>query len=86
MTTPLVQIDTNYWKSPAARSGHCEEPPPPGVSRRSFLEAAGFAASLAALSGCGRAPTEYLPAAAAQTDDVKPGRARSFASTCGECP
>ncbi len=86
MTTPLVQIDMQYWKSPAARDGYRENPLPPGVNRRSFLEAAGFATSLVALGGCQRAPTEYVPVLNAETDNVRPGRARSFASTCGECP
>lgn len=85
MTAPHDTTTAKYWKSPAARAGLREEPPLPGVNRRSFLEAAGFAASLAALGGCQRAPTTVVPSLANETDNVRPGRARSFATTCGGC-
>ena len=60
MTPPHDTTTAKYWKSPAARAGLREEPPLPGVSRRGFLEAAGFAASLTALGGCERAPTTVV--------------------------
>ena len=85
MTAPHDITTAKYWKSPAAREGLREEPPLPGVSRRNFLEAAGFATSLVALGGCQRAPTTVVPALANETDNVRPGRARSFATTCGGC-
>jgi molybdopterin-containing oxidoreductase family iron-sulfur binding subunit len=85
MTVPPTTTRAENWKSPAARAGQREDPPLPGVNRRSFLEAAGFATSLAALGGCQRAPPTVVPALANETDNVRPGRARSFATTCGGC-
>ncbi|RIK84604.1 MAG: [Fe-S]-binding protein [Planctomycetota bacterium] len=85
MTAPHDTTTAKYWKSPAARAGLREEPPLPGVNRRGFLEAAGFATSLVALGGCQRAPTTIVPALTNDTDNVRPGRARSFATTCGGC-
>ncbi len=56
------------------------------VSRRWFLEAAGFSVSLAAVAGCGRAaPQTALPFAVAPAEMI-PGRMRSYASTCSGCP
>ena len=54
-------------------------------SRRQFLEAAGFTMSLAAISGCGRAPTEVALPFAIQPEGVVPGRMQSYASTCAGC-
>lgn len=85
MTAPHDTTTGTYWKSPAACAGLREDPPLPGVSRRGFLEAAGFAASLAAIGGC-QPPTTVVPAVANETDNVRPGRIRSFATTCGGCP
>ena len=58
---------------------------PTEISRRRFLEAAGFTLSIAAISGCGRAPTETALPFAVQPEGVTPGRMRSFASTCAGC-
>ena len=55
------------------------------VSRRQFLEAAGFTMSLAAISGCGRAPIETALPFAVQPEGVVPGRMQSYAATCGGC-
>ncbi len=54
-------------------------------NRRQFLEAAGFTMSLAAISGCGRAPTEVALPFAVQPEAVIPGRTQSYAATCGGC-
>jgi molybdopterin-containing oxidoreductase family iron-sulfur binding subunit len=56
------------------------------ASRRQFLEAAGFTMSLAALSGCWRAPTVTALPFVHQPEGVVPGRMMSYASTCGGCP
>ncbi|MBT4867118.1 MAG: hypothetical protein HON53_18595, partial [Planctomycetaceae bacterium] len=56
------------------------------ISRRRFLEAAGFSMTLAALGGCGRAPTENALPFVTQPEGTIPGRSRSYASTCGGCP
>ncbi len=55
------------------------------VSRRRFLEAAGFAVSLAALQGCGRTPTETALPFAVQPEGVIPGRSLTYATTCPGC-
>lgn len=55
-----------------------------GVSRRHFLEAAGFSLSLAVV-GCRRAPTETALPFVVQPEGVVPGRPQIFASTCGGC-
>ena len=82
-----------YWKSIAQRDGHLDaiapEPVPSGpagLDRRQFLEAAGFTISLAAIPGCGRAPTETALPFAVQPEGLVPGRLQSYASTCGGCP
>ncbi len=56
------------------------------VSRRQFLEAAGFSLSLAAVSGCGRAPVETALPFPVQPAGVIPGQLQYFASTCAGCP
>ena len=82
-----------YWKGPRERDGLPDPPaddPPafgkPGVSRRQFLEAAGFTLSLAALGGCSRAPSETALPFAIQPEGLIPGRMRYYASTCQACP
>jgi len=78
--------EKHYWKSVAQRQGVREEPPAPGVSRRGFLEAAGFTVSLAALGGCQRAPVREALPYVAQPEGARPGRPLRFATTCGGCP
>ncbi len=82
-----------YWKSLAERAGDItgNQPHPFGdgptaMSRRRFLEAAGFTVSLATVSGCGRAPVENSLPFPIQPAGVTPGRMRYYASTCGGCP
>ena len=55
-----------------------------GVSRRRFLEAAGFSMSLA-FAGCHRAPAENALPFVIQSEGVVPGRSQIYASTCGGC-
>ncbi len=82
-----------YWKSPEERDG-LELPilnnaPQEQfqVSRRTFLEATGFAASLTALSGCDsfRAPVEKAHPFAEHPEGVRPGNMQYYASTCSGC-
>ena len=82
-----------YWTSLADRDAqrdpdetgpHGGEPFP--ISRRRFLEAAGFSVSLAALSGCRRAPVELALPMVDLPQGMIPGRMRSYASTCPGCP
>jgi len=61
-----------------------------GVSRRAFLRATGFAFAGAALSGCARGPLPRAPVEHAipflnQPEEITPGRAYHYASTCGGC-
>ncbi|WP_197530902.1 4Fe-4S dicluster domain-containing protein [Bythopirellula polymerisocia] len=58
----------------------------PALSRREFLEAAGFSLSLAAMSGCGRAPVESALPFPIQPVGAIPGRLQYYASTCAGCP
>ena len=55
------------------------------VSRRRFLEAAGFSFSLLALNGCSRAPVEHAVSFTDQPEGMIPGQMRQFASTCAGC-
>ncbi len=60
-------------------------PAPPGVGRRGFLKAAGFGlGGLAA--GCSRAPVTRAIPFLVKPEEVTPGRALYYASTCGACP
>lgn len=79
-------FENQFWKSTAEREGFRDEPPPEGISRRGFLEAAGFTLTLAAAGGCQRAPVTHLVPPALQASDQGPGRVQLFASTCGACP
>lgn len=81
-----------YWKGPAERDGlpADETPNPQGgspfpISRRRFLEAAGFTLSLAAVQGCSRAPVETALPFVDQPEGVVPGKRMSYASTCTGC-
>lgn len=56
------------------------------LSRRSFLETAGFSLSIAALSGCGRAPQRLSLPFPEQPAEVIPGVSKNYASTCHGCP
>jgi Fe-S-cluster-containing dehydrogenase component len=55
------------------------------VSRRAFLQLAGFAFTGAVAAGCQRAPVQHAVVPVAQSQDVVPGRSVLFASTCGAC-
>ncbi len=56
------------------------------LDRRRFLEAAGFSLSLAAFSGCGRAPVQLALPFVEQPENTLPGQVRTYASTCSGCP
>lgn len=87
------QANNTYWKSLAQRDGCSSaaavdphQAGPAALSRRRFLEAAGFTLSLATISGCGRAPTVTALPFADQPEGVIPGRMQQYASTCAGCP
>ena len=68
--------DRTFWRS-------LEEPPE--NSRRDFLKAAGFTLAGAVLGGCSRAPVERAIPYLKNPEDVTPGLASYYASTCGGC-
>ncbi len=85
-----------YWKSPAERDGirpgddvNPQEGEPQNgsfaISRRRFLESAGFTLSLAATQGCGRTPTQTALPFVESPEGVVPGRSITYASTCAGC-
>ncbi len=85
-------VTPTHWRSLAERDGAADsqhaEPHGrnvAGVSRRQFLEAAGFTLSLVAVSGCGRAPTITALPFAVQPEGVVPGRMQQYASICSGC-
>ena len=55
------------------------------LSRRRFLEAAGFSLSIAALSGCSREPVSYAMPLDALPEGMRPGRMRYYASAGAGC-
>jgi len=57
----------------------------PEISRRRFLEAAGFTLSLSALSGCSRPDAELALPLTTLPEGYIPGKTQSYATTCGGC-
>ncbi len=90
-----------FWKSLAERDGAAavleasrdEFPEPPAAAatpnRRDFLAAAGFAFTGTMLAGCGnplpRAPVRQALPLVDQPENVTPGRALHYASSCAAC-
>ena len=54
-------------------------------SRRSFLKAAGFSIAGSVLSSCTRGPVEKVIPQLVKPEEITPGRAYWYASTCGGC-
>jgi len=88
--------DIRYWKCWEEREGDAawlaasrdefpEPPSAPRPARREFLRAAGFVFGGAFLAGCSRAPVEKLIASPDQPEELVPGRAAWYASTCDAC-
>ncbi|MCW5979695.1 MAG: 4Fe-4S dicluster domain-containing protein [Bryobacteraceae bacterium] len=80
-----------YWKSLNEPQAAGDEFPEPldatrvGFRRREFLRAAGFVFGGAALSGCGKAPVERAIPFLDKPEEITPGRAVYYASTCDGC-
>ncbi len=55
------------------------------ADRRSFLKAAGFSVT-GLLAGCARAPVEKAIPYLVKPEEITPGKAYYYASTCGACP
>ena len=62
-----------------------DEGAPASLERRDFLVAAGFTFG-AALTSCSRAPVENAIPFLIKPDEITPGKAYRYASTCGACP
>ncbi|MGA2731281.1 MAG: molybdopterin dinucleotide binding domain-containing protein [Syntrophobacteraceae bacterium] len=58
----------------------------PDLRRRDFLKLFGIAGTGAVLSGCGEPATRYLIPYINPPEDVVPGKAVYYATTCRECP
>jgi MoCo/4Fe-4S cofactor protein with predicted Tat translocation signal len=86
---------TRYWRSQAERDGDLEllqagrdEFPAGGprqFQRRDFLKAAGFTVGLAFTAGCNRAPVQKAVPLLSQPEELVPGRALYYATTCAGC-
>ena len=88
----------NYWRNWEERetgvdlvSGEDEFPVSAGSSgvpptRRDFLRLAGFTFASATLTGCSRAPVEKAMPYLIQPEEIVPGRAYFYSSTCAACP
>ncbi|MBI4444198.1 MAG: TAT-variant-translocated molybdopterin oxidoreductase [Acidobacteria bacterium] len=87
-----------YWKSMEERIASAESRAGAGhefpeslelaagpIPRRDFLKAAGFTFLGAALTGCQRAPVEKAIPYLVKPEEIIPGRAYFYASTCGGC-
>ena len=57
---------------------------PPAIGRRGFLKAAGFGLGGLA-TGCTPAPVNHAIPSLLKPEEVTPGRALRYASTCGGC-
>lgn len=57
----------------------------PGLDRRDFLAAAGFAFAGLTLAGCSQPPDRHALPYVVQPEDAAPGRALHYASTCFGC-
>ncbi|MBI4166958.1 MAG: molybdopterin-dependent oxidoreductase, partial [Acidobacteria bacterium] len=84
---------TRYWKNCTEREAAPADDEfvnPPGeieaqFGRRDFLKAAGFVFAGTMLSGCTRAPVEKAIPYLIQPEEIVPGRASYYASTCAGC-
>ncbi|MCG8448594.1 MAG: hypothetical protein MI725_03315, partial [Pirellulales bacterium] len=74
-----------YGQLTVAKAGFASWDESAEINRRQFLEAAGFSLSLAAITGCGRAPVETALPSPIQPVGAIPGRLQYYASTCAGC-
>src|SRR5512145_1866279 len=89
------ELIPRYWKSLEERSrdeaflrGADDEFPEPveaQFGRRGFLKAAGFSLAGAVAAGCERAPVQRAIPFLNRPEEVTPGRALWYASTCRAC-
>ncbi|MGI9429898.1 MAG: 4Fe-4S dicluster domain-containing protein [Bythopirellula sp.] len=77
--------DEYHGQRTVSKAGFVPLDDPAEISRRRFLEAAGFSLSLAAMGGCGRAPVETALPLPVQPAGTIPGRLQYYASSCAGC-
>src|SRR3989338_4545582 len=87
-----------YWKTLEEKSGMAPnykgqeflsppaETPPSNVDRREFLKIMGASAALASMAVSCRRPVEKIVPYLNMPEEITPGVAEWYASTCGECP
>ncbi len=80
-----------YWKIPGEHikstpEEFADEFKPEGVDRREFLKLMGASLMMASLAGCSRRPVEKIVPYLNKPEEITPGVANWYASTCGECP
>jgi len=94
----LAEFWRKYWKSLRERDPDPEflrqaenefpeglDRPALQLDRRGFLKAAGAGAALVTIGGCTRAPVEKAIPYLVQPEEVVPGRAYFYSSTCAGC-
>ncbi|MBI3071394.1 MAG: [Fe-S]-binding protein [Deltaproteobacteria bacterium] len=62
-----------------------DNPPPASVNRRSFFKIMGLSTAAVAAAGCKRAPVAKIVPYLTKPEEVTPGEALWYASTCGAC-
>ncbi|MBI4224644.1 MAG: hypothetical protein HY609_06880, partial [Deltaproteobacteria bacterium] len=77
-------MSEKHWKHPEFEQGQDERPE--GVDRREFLKLMGAALAMASAAGCARRPVEKIVPYLNKPEEVTPGVANWYATTCGECP
>jgi len=96
-----VHTELRFWKSveelradsqaPAGSGRDCfagqraQTGPPPTATRRDFLTLAGFSVAAAAISVCSRGRVQKAIPFANQPEELTPGVANWYATTCGGC-
>jgi MoCo/4Fe-4S cofactor protein with predicted Tat translocation signal len=97
MTDTNAKTPPKYWKSLSEYEGSPEvealrerefvtpTEQPTRTSRRDFLKLMGAGAAFAA-AGCARKPVEKVLPYLKAPEEITPGNAVWYASTCGECP
>jgi molybdopterin-containing oxidoreductase family iron-sulfur binding subunit len=79
----LARRRTEFVEDPRAMS---PEERAASTSRRDFLAQMGFSLSAAALSACSRAPVQKAIPFLNKPEEITPGVASWYATTCGGCP
>ncbi|MDO8494753.1 MAG: molybdopterin-dependent oxidoreductase, partial [Deltaproteobacteria bacterium] len=86
-------MENRYWKSPDELEAPLTGPTPEsggelpaGMSRREFLRLMGASLVMASAAACTRRPVEKIVPYLNKPEEITPGVANWYATTCGECP